>query len=405
MEINQSTGPERGHRPEKVEKEIKITNSDEGSPIGEGKSWEREKERIPENKKDEKGKGSVELTSRDTCQQGEDWRHFFATTPLEEIHNKTKISILSLQLFKKGEFTQMNRVRFYGFVRLLKSYYPEINFEGLVEEYKRANPPKEEIPVVTEELPETPEPTPTQIPRWIIMVGIIGVLVGGYFLFTSNGEKEETFQAQKEKVKVVKLDYNISQYVPPPTISTNTTIGKEGNISETNQTEIEEKGSDANSTDLNGEQNKKSLSLSTPVRLTPTGRVWLFIKNLETGKVLINRTVGPSEELELNGTKYFIKTGNHQLEIVINGQRFGLSKQGVNKILIEGKNVVINGKDLTGITDQSQTTSGEKSRKIITDQSNKEENFNNKRENRKGKSSSLKEKNWEKSREVKNNGN
>jgi hypothetical protein len=278
-----------------------------------------------------------------------EWREFFEKTPLEEIHHTTKISILSLQMFINGEFTKMPRVRFYGFVRLLKSHYPEVDFDPLVAEYEKVNPKTDDIPVVTQEAEgeEHLQPFTSRFPAWVWVVGGVAVLAVGYFLFGGGEKKEPIPETPTHKVKVVKLDYNISQYVPPPTIATNTTaIAQEANISRVDQNGSEE-GNLTSTAETNGSVEKVQSFVENRVVLTPTQRVWVLVKNLETGKVVVNRVLKPGDEVDLNGTRYYIKTGNQYLEIAVGERKFGLSKDGVNRILIEDGNITINGEKVS----------------------------------------------------------
>lgn len=54
---------------------------------------------------------------------------------IEEVSKKTSISPLFLKKLRDGDFDKINRVKFKGFIKILKSEYPHIDFSSLQDEY------------------------------------------------------------------------------------------------------------------------------------------------------------------------------------------------------------------------------------------------------------------------------
>jgi cytoskeletal protein RodZ len=59
----------------------------------------------------------------------------FKKYKIEEIAKKTSISPLFLKKLRDGDFNKISRVKFNGFIKILQSEYPGINFSSLKESY------------------------------------------------------------------------------------------------------------------------------------------------------------------------------------------------------------------------------------------------------------------------------
>ncbi|MRJ06343.1 MAG: hypothetical protein C6I01_02325 [Epsilonproteobacteria bacterium] len=281
-------------------------------------------------------------------------KEFFEKFPLEEIQQVTKISIISLQKLKSGEYLSMPRVKFYGFIRILEQHYPNVDFSPLVENYENANPKKDDMPVITSSLSdEKGEREKGKGSWWIIGLGL-AVVAGGYFL-VQRAEKSKKITEQPEKSKVVNFEYNVSQFTPTPVIEhnlskkeENSTLAKgdEGNESkEGNESLASGVQNEGNLS--KGEENKEVNSKKIPeyVVIFPKQRVWVQVKDSDTGKVIRQGTFSKKRvlKLKIKEHNYTIKTGNEFFILQYGDKNFTNFPEGVNRIKIENGELIING--------------------------------------------------------------
>jgi cytoskeletal protein RodZ len=275
-------------------------------------------------------------------------KEFLEKTPIEELHRTTKISYTSLEQLKRGEFASMPRVKFFGFVRLMSSYYPEVDFSDLIEEYEAANPQKEQLPDLTGEEREEEEIGEEGRGRWL-WIGGVGVVVAILYFLFQRGEESRIITAPPppdQKPKVVKLDYNVTQFVPPPANLSANLSAK--NLSNSNL-------STPTSANLTAEQNRtgegnrsgegEEVAVKREVVIWPVKRVWVQAKNRESGKVVAG-VFTPEKPLRLGEGNFSIKTGNEYFILQIGDRNYSKEffKGGVNRIQIEGGVLKINGK-------------------------------------------------------------
>ncbi|MEO1941607.1 MAG: hypothetical protein ABGW77_01790 [Campylobacterales bacterium] len=275
-------------------------------------------------------------------------KEFLEKIPLEELHRTTKISYTSLEHLKRGEFASMPRVKFFGFIRLMSSYYPEVDFSDLIEEYERANPEKEQLPDLTGEQREEEEIGKEGRGKWLWIGGVGMVVAILYFLF-QRGEESRIITAPPppdRKPKVVKLDYNVTQFVPTPTnLSANLSAQ---NLSSSNLSTP----TSANLTieqNRTGEENRREkrekVVRNGEVIIWPIKRVWIQAKNRESGRVVAG-VFTPEKPLRLGEGNFSIKTGNEYFILQFGDLNYSKEffKGGVNRIQIEGRQLKINGK-------------------------------------------------------------
>jgi len=232
---------------------------------------------------------------------------------IEEISQKTSISPTFLQKLLEHKFEKIDKLKFKGFLKILKSEFPDIDFSELEEKansyyFNNDDTQKTEKQQIVEELGEEEKNY-----KSYFFVAILIILIGILFYYMKGNKKElkdnNTNLVLPKITKIVeKNDTNITNNNPIIT-------DVEKNTTEENKTKHTKK------------------YINTNLTIEPLKLVWFKVYYLDLNK---SKEFLTSHLIDLNvSKKMFIKFGHGMVKLYYNNQTLAPNKKSILRVIIQ----------------------------------------------------------------------
>jgi len=204
----------------------------------------------------------------------------FSKYSIDEISKRTAISPLTLQRLKDEEFDKITKVKFKGFIRILKLEFPDIDFSDLEEKGELFYSNFKEEEKIIEPIEEK------DYKKTILITGILLLLIILFLIFKSS-IKEEVNNDLNYNFETNFVDENNSINLETANIEENKT--KEDNItnSEINITNVtnnkENKILEVAKKENNISENNTSI-ISKTITIKPLKLIWFKVYYLDLNK-------------------------------------------------------------------------------------------------------------------------
>jgi hypothetical protein len=257
----------------------------------------------------------------------------FKKYSIEEIIQKTSISPSFLKKLLDNQFDKIDKLKFKGFLKILKSEFKDIDFSDLEEKansyyFVSDDSQKTGKQQIIEELDKDNKPSKDYF-FVIILIIIIAILL--YYMRDNDNEKiENNMNLKSSKVEKIK-DENETNKTTNVTLEKNKT-NKNREIVDNNITNIEKN---------NSKQNSKQY-IDTTLKIEPLKKVWFKVYYLDLNK---SKEFMTSKPIELNASKkMFIKFGHGMIKLVYNAKVFFPNRKNITRVIIENKEINITNK-------------------------------------------------------------
>jgi uncharacterized protein (UPF0333 family) len=273
---------------------------------------------------------------------------FIKKYSLEEIEKRTHISPLTLKKLFEYRFDSISEIKFYGFLKILETEFPDEDFselrekaEGFYKIQKELNKNESQEEKID---PPKVEEQSKKFKLFITLFLLGAVVAVFYYLQSSTKVKEKSIETKSEK-NVVKVENSI----PVPPIKMEQKKEEEDNktivnssVAEENNSKVEkvEEVVDNNETTTIEEENVteeiKPFEENMTLVIIPRQRVWFRVTDLNSGK---RKNYLQAEPQELNGSKNLYIEFGHGMEVLkYRGKKYDpYTTKKVNFVLINGE--------------------------------------------------------------------
>ena len=260
---------------------------------------------------------------------------------IEEISKRTSISPAFLQKLVVEKFDKIDKLKFKGFLKILKSEFKDVDFSELEEKannyyFISDDSKKTGKQKIVEELDKNDKRGYKGYFFVFILIIIIGVLLS----YMKRNEKIQT-KNNNTSLETLKVEKIIEKN--DTNITDNLTF--EENKSEEN--ESEENESEENKTILtdniiNVEKNSSKKYIDTNLTINPLRLVWFKIYYLDLNK---SKEFLISNAIELNASKkMFIKFGHGMVKLFYNGKTMFPNSKRVTRVILNNGEMNITNK-------------------------------------------------------------
>jgi len=236
------------------------------------------------------------------------------TYKLNEVAKKTHISPLSLERLFNYEFEKLDNIKIKGFIKILETEYPDLDFSELKEKFEEYSK-KDEDNII--------EQTPQQNNnKNYLLIGLIVLLVSLiYFIQNKSPKIDNNSINNTQKTNIQKKDIKENN-------DTNTNI----NINE--EIEIEENNTQTAISNISDFKSSVEKTITDKkVVITPLEKVWFRVTYLDDDS---SKEYLTSHQIELNGSKrIFIKFGHGMVKIDYNGTILEPNTRKIVRVIIE----------------------------------------------------------------------
>jgi len=243
----------------------------------------------------------------------------------DEVAEKTFISSIYLKKLEHKEFDKIDEIKFIGFLKILKTEYPDIDFSELESEgneYYSSIKKEEKI----EPIKELEEPKSDKSYLFIIVL-IVLVVVLWYKMTSSDKPIEEN---NKINLKPLKIETKIETKIEKN--ETNNTLPIVKEVNETNNSVVVEKPVVIIHKQL-PEENKTKEIVNSILVIKPLRKVWFKIYYLDSPKT---REFYTSKEVDVKiPQRVFIKFGNGMVELFYNNKKLEPHTKHITRVIIQ----------------------------------------------------------------------
>lgn len=267
---------------------------------------------------------------------------------IKEISKKTHISPVVLNNLLKRRFEKIPKLKFRGFLQILKNEYPNVSFFHLEAE---GNEYYENIELNEEENQDSVlnggiEEQNSKLKSYFF-VFILLLIIGGLIYHMVNMQKGKVITKnrteKKEELKIPEIVAKVNN--TEEVVELNNTIDKNITEEETitekeNNTTID--NTDINNTEENREENREE---NNTILISPHQKVWFrvyFFDDNSTKEYLTSHNV------EINGSRdLFIKFGNGLFELNYHNQKIDPNTKKIVRIILKDGEINITKKRLS----------------------------------------------------------
>jgi cytoskeletal protein RodZ len=253
---------------------------------------------------------------------------------IEEITKKTSISPIFLQKLIEEKFDKIDKLKFKGFLKILKSEFKDIDFNDLEDKansyyFISDDSKKTGKQQLVEELDQNNKNYKDYLFVFLLLVVIIGLI---YYMKLDEKAKIENSNPKLDSLKVENIieknDSNVTD--------------KDSEIQVSDETNITNTVEHNTTTLTNIEKNISKKYIDTKLTITPLKLVWFKVYYLDLNKSKEYLTSNP---VELNASKkMFIKFGHGMVKLVYNGKIFAPDRKNITRIIVENGDINITNK-------------------------------------------------------------
>jgi cytoskeletal protein RodZ len=250
---------------------------------------------------------------------------------IEEITKKTSISPVFLQKLVEEKFDKIDKLKFKGFLKILKAEFKDIDFSDLEEKansyyFISDDSKKTGKQQLVEELDQNNKNYKGYLFVFILLVVIIGLI---YYMKLNEKAKIENSNPKLDSLKVENIieqnDSNVTDEDSKIQVSDETNI--------TNSVEH-------NTTTLtNVEKNSSKIYFDRNLTIEPLKKVWFKVYYLDLNK---SKEYLTSKTIELNASKrMFFKFGHGMIKIYYKGNTFFPNSKKVTRVILQNRELNI----------------------------------------------------------------
>jgi cytoskeletal protein RodZ len=253
---------------------------------------------------------------------------------IEEITKRTSISPIFLQKLIEEKFYKIDKLKFKGFLKILKSEFKDIDFNDLEDKansyyFISDDSKKTGKQQLVEELDQNNKNYKGYLFVFLLLVVIIGLI---YYMKLNEKAKIENSNPKLDSLKVENIieknDSNVTD--------------KDSKIQVSDETNITNTVEHNTTTLTNIEKNISKKYIDTKLTITPLKLVWFKVYYLDLNKSKEYLTSNP---VELNASKkMFIKFGHGMVKLVYNGKIFAPDRKNITRIIVENGDINITNK-------------------------------------------------------------
>jgi cytoskeletal protein RodZ len=253
---------------------------------------------------------------------------------IEEITKRTSISPIFLQKLIEEKFDKIDKLKFKGFLKILKSEFKDIDFNDLEDKansyyFISDDSKKTGKQQLVEELDQNNKNYKGYLFVFLLLVVIIGLI---YYMKLNEKAKIENSNPKLDSLKVENIieknDSNVTD--------------KDSKIQVSDETNITNTVEHNTTTLTNIEKNISKKYIDTKLTITPLKLVWFKVYYLDLNKSKEYLTSNP---VELNASKkMFIKFGHGMVKLVYNGKTFAPDRKNITRIIVENGDINITNK-------------------------------------------------------------
>lgn len=241
---------------------------------------------------------------------------------IEEISKKTSISPMFLQKIAEEKFDKISKLKFNGFLKILKSEFPEIDFSDLEEKansyyFIEDDTKKTGKQQIIEKLYKEEKNYKHYI-FVVVLLLLIGILL---YKMNLNSDNKEEHNTTVNLISIKNIEKNESNKIIANNIIKKSK--KEVNKIEQNLIKID-----------NSAEKSIPVSIDTTLKIEPLKLVWFKVYYLDLNK---SKEYLTSKEVDLNTTskKIFIKFGHGMVKLYYNNKTFFPDRKSITRVIIE----------------------------------------------------------------------